>query len=63
MEAKTSELYILFQNKAHHYQNLQAAKAKIEDHLSRSLNQTINVIARQAYDRDVPFNKRYSIEV
>ena len=44
MSAKTSELYQLFQNKAHHYQNIQAAKSKVEDHLPRHLNNTINVI-------------------
>lgn len=63
MEAKTSELYVLFQNKAHHYQNLQAAKSKVEHHLSRSLNHTIDLIAKQTYDRDIPFNRRYSIKV
>lgn len=62
MTAKSSELYLLFQNKAHHYQNLQTMKHKVEDHLSSSLNQTINVIEKQKYDRDLPVNLRYSIE-
>jgi len=37
-------------------------RAKVDDHLSGTLNQTINVIERQKYDRDMPVNKRYSIE-
>lgn len=62
MQKKSSELYLLFQNKAHHYQNLQTVRVKVEDHLSRSLNHTINVIEKKKYDRDFPVNKRYSID-
>lgn len=63
MSAKTTELYLLFQNKAHHYQNIQTAKSRIEDHLSQSMNTTIDVIGKQKYDRDFPVEKRYSIDV
>ena len=62
MDAKTSELYLVFQNKAHHYKNLQTARSRVEHHLSHSLNHTINVIEKQKYDRDFPVNLRYSID-
>jgi len=62
MAAKASELYVLFQNKAHHYQNLQEARSKVEDHLCSSVNNTINAVSKQKYDRDFPKNKRYVVE-
>ena len=37
-------------------------RAKVDDHLSGSLNQTINIIEKKKYNRDLPVNRRYSIE-
>ena len=59
MAAKASELYVLFQNKAYHYQNLHEMRSKVEDHLSSSINNSINSVVKQKYDRDFPKNKRY----
>lgn len=63
MSTKPSELYLYFQNKAHHYQNIQAAKSRVEDRLQEYMNQSIDYISRKKYDRDFPQNKRYDIDV
>lgn len=43
-----------FQNKVHHYQNIQTAKPKVVNHLDDSMNQTIDYINHQKYNRDLP---------
>ena len=52
-----------FQNKAHHYHNIALARSKVADKLDTSMNQTIANISTQKYNRDMPLNKRYQIEV
>lgn len=61
MAVKASEMYLVFQNKAHHYQNLQEMRPKVLDHLSDSISHTMNAVAKQKYDRDFPKNKRYLV--
>ena len=52
-----------FQNKAHHYQNIQDARPKIADRLENSLSRTIDHISGQKCNRDLTFNMRYEIDV
>jgi hypothetical protein len=46
MTAKQTELYMYFQNKAHHYQNIQTARHKVQDRLNPTINHTIDYASR-----------------
>lgn len=52
-----------FQNKAHHYQNIQTARPKVQDKLDPAMHHTLDYPSRLNYNRDFPKNKRYEINV
>jgi hypothetical protein len=60
--SKRSEDFLYFQNKAQHYHNIRTARSRVEHHLPDSLSSTIDQIAHQKYNRDLPVNKQYDID-